>query len=688
MNQPKQALPALQTSAQLDGRNVQTQCLLALACARLSQKAEAMAYLDRAVALAPNQANVWYDRGSTLFTLDHYALALQSFDRALELAPSHADTWLNRGNTLRKLERPHEAISSYEHGIDVSPGHPDLWRSLGDALYAVRRFQDASACHKKALSLDSRLTNAWVGLGDVLAHYAHYEQALAHYDQALQLDPNHELAWVQHGSALLRQGLRPQALQSLQRAATINPDNDLTTGHLLECLQHLAQWSGLQTLERQVMQLVQAEKWRHSPLSLMVIAQASATDLLRAGTVFAGDICKFQDTAKPVAPTKPAASQRLRIGYLSSDLREHPVAFLAAGLFESHDKARFETYALSIGPQPSVSSMRARLAKAFEHFVEIQEQKDADAAARIQTLQLDILIDLNGYTTHSRSGLLAYRLAPVQVAYLGYPATTGMAEVDYILGDRWVTPAECAAEFSEQIVRLPESFQCNDDQRRIAPQTPSRASLGLPEPEGGSGFVFCCLNNTYKITPLMFDIWMRLLAQVPGSVLWLLGESDVAQRNLRAEAKARGIAPDRLVFAQRLPYENYLAQYRQADLFLDTLPFNAGTTASDALWAGLPVLTQLGHTFAGRMAASLLDAVGLPELITRSAQDYEALALKLATEPGLLNSLRQRLADNIPTAPLFNTQRFTRHLESAFETMAARQRQGLPPAAFDVPPMD
>ena len=360
------------------------------------------------------------------------------------------------------------------------------------------------------------------------------------------------------------------------------------------------------------------------------------------------------------------------------------MAYLMAGVFEHHDRAGFEIVGIDLHRPPVPDSpMRARLRQALGPFVDASDPRPERALAAVRALGLDIAVDLMGLTRHGRPELLAQRVAPVQVGYLGFPGTCGMAELDYILGDRWVTPAGAEADFAEHVVRLPDSFQANDARRVRPAAAPPRAELGLPE----DGFVFCGLNSTHKIGPQVFELWLRLLRAVPASVLWLLGESDGVRQRLRAAAQAGGVAPARLVFASRRPYAEYLGQLQRADLFLDTWPFNAGTTASDALWAGLPVLTLAGRSFAGRMAASLLDAVGLPELITHGAAQYEALALRLAREPARLHGLRTRLAAARATAPLFDSARFTRHLEAAYRQMGQRHQQGLPPAGFDVAPI-
>jgi protein O-GlcNAc transferase len=379
----------------------------------------------------------------------------------------------------------------------------------------------------------------------------------------------------------------------------------------------------------------------------------------------------------PRRPPRPG--ERIRLGYFSANFHIHPVAHLIAGLIEHHDRQRFEVIGYGFD-EDDRSAMRRRLVGAFDRFVDIAEMPDRDAAQLIHDDAIDILVDLHGWTPDCRAKILAYRPAPIQVNYLGYPGTSGADFIDYIIVDRVVVPPDQRRYFSEQLVYLPDCYQCNDDRREIAERTPSRSECGLPE----TGFVFCCFNNNYKITPTFFDVWMRLLRAVPESVLWLYEANGLIRGNLRREAGARGVAQARLVFAERQPQAEHLARHRLADLFLDTLPYNAHTTASDALWAGLPVLTCAGDTFAGRVAGSLLKAVGLDELVTTSLVEYEAVALRLTRDAAELASLRERLARNRRTYPLFDTARYTRHLEAAYRKMYEIGAEGQPPTAFSV----
>jgi predicted O-linked N-acetylglucosamine transferase (SPINDLY family) len=351
-----------------------------------------------------------------------------------------------------------------------------------------------------------------------------------------------------------------------------------------------------------------------------------------------------------------------------------------AGVYENHDRSRFDIRAVSIGPKDS-SLMRRRLEGAFESFLDAGGLSDAEVAAKIRSAEIGILVDLNGFTGNSRTNIFAHRAAPIQVNYLGYPGTMGAGYIDYIIADPTVIPSSEQGDFSEKIAYLPNSYQANDSRRSISETALTREECGLPD----SGFVFCCFNNNYKITPDVFDVWMRILIKVQGSVLWLFESNAAAATNLKREAERRGVDAERLVFAKRMSLPDHLARHRLADLFLDTLPYNAHTTASDALWAGLPVLTQIGETFAGRVAASLLKAVGLPELITHGSKEYERLAIEIATHPETLTAMKKKLAENRLSTPLFDTKLLTRQLEAAYVAMYERYQAGLAPDTIVVP---
>ncbi len=441
-----------------------------------------------------------------------------------------------------------------------------------------------------------------------------------------------------------------------------------------ECRLNDCDWTDTAAEADRIVRAVEDGRRAVAPFGFLAISSSPPAQLACARTCIAD---RHPPSSAPLWQGERYAHERIRVAYLSADLREHPVAYLMAELFERHDRRRFETVAVSFG-SAAPSAMRTRLQQAFDRFLDVRAMSDREVAQQLRAMEIDIAVDLMGITAEARTGILALRAAPVQVNYLGFPGSMGADYIDYLIADRYLIPEQQRQHYAEQVVYLPDTFQANDATRPLA-AAPRREALGLPE----SGFVFCSFNNSYKLTPEMFTLWMRLLQGVAGSVLWLVGNA-VVEANLKREAASRGVEPGRLVFAPRVGYAEHLARCAAADLFLDTLPFNAGTTASDALWSGLPLLTCSGEALAARMAGSLLQAVGLPELVTTTLAEYEARALALAREPRVLADLRARLTHNRGSAPLFDSDRFRRHLEAAYIGMWERQQRGEPPAAFAV----
>lgn len=491
----------------------------------------------------------------------------------------------------------------------------------------------------------------------------------------MTLRPDYAEAFYNLGNAWRELGKPEGAIAAYAQALRLRPDDADAFSQLAYQRWRACDWSAFSADQQKLRDLVRHGA-RVPPFFLL------ATDADRAEQLACAQ--RWVEPFARAVPPAPARSfreregERIRLAYLSADFHQHATAHLAAELFERHDRARFEVFAYSYGPDDG-SAMRRRLERAFDRFIDIRPLSHPQAARRIHADAIDILIDLKGHTLNARTAMLAARPAPVQVNYLGYPGTMGADFIDYIIIDRIVAPPADQTCFAEKLVTLPGCYQPSDT-RREAATPPTRRDCGLPP----DAFVFCCFNNTYKITPTFFDIWMRLLNRVPGSVLWLLESNELARRNLRREAEQRGVDPDRLVFAPIRPIGEHLARHRHADLFLDTLPCNAHTTANDALWSGLPVLTCPGATFAGRVAASAVAAAGLPELIAPSREAYEQTALDLARTPARLGELREKLERNRATAPLFDVAAYARRIEAAYLRMWERWRAGEPPAAFAV----
>jgi protein O-GlcNAc transferase len=500
-----------------------------------------------------------------------------------------------------------------------------------------------------------------------------YDDALAACDRALALNDNLAEAWFGRAEILVQRNEPEKALAAFDRALALKRDIRLGLGGRLLTKLLLSDWTNLEAELAELAATVKAGDAAAAPFDFLAMSRSAADQLACAKRVMAD-----QPTAPHAWRGEIYSHDRIRIGYFSADFRTHPVAQLVAGLFEHHDKSRFEISAFSYGPDDG-SQLRKRIKTAVENFVDVRAMTDEEIAETIRRREIDVLVDLTGLTQYNRFSVLSRRVAPIQVNFLGFAGTTGADWMDYIVADPTLIPEDQTGFYSERVVWLPDTYQPND-KRLVADRLPTRAECNLPE----AGFVLCCFNSAYKIIPEVFAVWMKLLDMVEGSVLWLLEGNPTAVQNLRNEAKARGVSSDRLIFAPKLPVADHLSRHRHADLFLDTLPYNAHTTASDALRVGVPVLTRQGETFAGRVAASLLKAVGLPELITTSLEDYESLALKLAREPSLLAAFKAKLARNLDTCPLFDTARFARHIEAAYTTMWQRHQSSAAPQRFAV----
>jgi predicted O-linked N-acetylglucosamine transferase (SPINDLY family) len=643
----------------------------------LGRPEEALASFERAIALKPDYAEAFYNRGNTLRELERFADAVASYDRAIALRPDYAAAFSNRGSALKELERFDEALASYDRATALKPDYAEAFYNRANALDALNRHEEALADCERAIALKPDLAEAHNNRGNALKHLRRLNEALEAYERALALRPDYADALANHGSVLLGLQRADEAVVSFGKAHEIDPDQDHLKGKYLFARMLLCDWAEFDLRSAEINTAVANGIAATYPFQLLACASTPAAQLQCARTFVANTHSPYRE---PVWRGERYAHQRIRVAYVSSDLRDHPVAHLSAGLFARHDRSRFEVTAISFGDDIP-SAIRARMKASFDRFIDANQMSDRETVRMIRDLEIDIAVDLNGFTDGSRPEVFAQKPAPVQVNYLGYAGTLGQDHYDYIIADRFVISEAAAMHYAEKVVYLPDSFMVNDAERKISAHRPSRVEAGLPE----SGFVFCCFNNAYKITPDVFDVWMRLLAGVDGSVLWLSTANTHALDNLRREAAKRGIAPERLVFAPKVALnEDHLARVSLADLFLDTLYYNAHTTAADALWAGVPVVTCAGGAFASRVAGSLLAAVGLPELITASVPDYEALALRLARDPDQLSAVRQKLARNRDVYPLFDTARFTRHLEAAYTNMWERAERGERPRSFAV----
>jgi protein O-GlcNAc transferase len=627
--------------------------------------------------MSVSPANDLLQEGLALHRRGAVDQAAARYAEVLRADPANADALYYLALISCQHGRSEEGVELARKSLASDPKQARSHVILGRALHALGFHDDALASFERAIALTPELAPAHANRADVLSKVGRNAEALDGYDRALALAPDSVADWMNRGVALIALNRHDEALANFDRGYALDPDfaqaDDFRAPRLLSKLR-ICDWTNLPAETAELLAMVRAGKPLSLPYAIVAIPSSPAEQLQCARRYV-----QEQPAYPPLWQGEVYAHDRIRVAYLSADFNEHPTAYLTAGLFEQHDKSRFEITALSFG-QNDKSPVRRRLEAAFEHFIDVRDNSDQEIAALMRRAEIDIAVDLMGFTKDNRLGVLARRAAPIQVNYLGYPGTMGATYMDYILADATVVPEDHDAFYAERVVRLPGTYQINDNRRAISQRTPTRGECGLPQ----NAFVFCCFNNPQKITPEIFDIWMRLLRATAGSVLWLITGNAKPAANLRLEAEKRGIAAERLIFAPKASVADHLARHRLADLCLDTLPYNAHTTASDALWAGLPVLTCLGETFAGRVAASLLKAIGLDALITRTLAEYEALALRLARDPAALAALKAKLMRNRNSSALFDTKSATRHIETAYRTMADIARRHQPSRSFSV----
>ena len=616
--------------------------LLGIVRAQSGDFKAAIDFLKKAISINPNNPASYFNRGLALIEMGNPAKALDDFKKAISFNPSYAEAYNGQGNALLDLLQIRAAIESFKEAVRVNPRYADAWNNLGNAWSASKNISEAIACYQEATVKQPKFVDALVNLASAYAEVNELDASVANYRAALEVNSEFSYLFGDYFHAKLKSA----------NWLDFNEDVARLQKGIPRSIPSVKPFVALGLLDDPALHKQVAE--------LYVEARFPQSEAL-------GPIPRRRKGGK------------IRVGYYSADFRNHAIAYLIAEMLERHDKEAFEIYAFNLNPAPR-DAMGARLFAAVTQVVDLADHSDRSAAQLSRAMGIDIAVDLGGHTVDSRTGVFAHRCAPVQVNYLGFPGTLGAPYYEYVLADRHVIPADQRPNYTEQLVYLPHCYQVNDSTRKIADSVFSRPELGLPE----QAFVFCCFNNGYKMLPQTFDGWMRILHAVPHSVLWLLDHNPVATQNLQKEAQARGIAPHRLVFAPRMPLAEHLARHRLADLFIDTLPYNAHTTASDALWAGLPVLTCMGKSFAARVAGSLLLTMGLPELITHTQADFESKAIAYAKDPVALQKIKLKLLDNLPTSPLFNARLFTQHIEQAYRVMHARHQSGLPPEHFAV----
>jgi predicted O-linked N-acetylglucosamine transferase (SPINDLY family) len=728
----------------LDPRNFDALHLLGVLDGQRKDTLSAIDWLRRAIAVSPDNAAAMGNLGAALIDVDRAQEAIEVLDRAVQLAPNDTACLKNRAAALRKLGRLEEAAAAYRRLLVQAPHHPegqhflgvclsdlgrheeaiglfrqlishhprraDTFNALGRACRSAHRPQEALAAFRSAVALNPEDASALNNMGEVLnflgdtaaarqacekalhinpdmpaAHNnlgnCHFRRgdltaALASYTRALELKEGWVEALCNRAMALCEAKRPGEASRDFDRALEIDRGRDFLIGDAWYARQQACDWSGWAGMREEMITRIQDGQKIIPPFPGLMLGSASTQQAI--ARTWSQSVTRDVHP-RPFGASQTDRSRKIRVAYLSADFRRHAVLLLSAGLFASHDRDRFDLTAI-FHSGFAADDMTHAVSASFDRFITTGDQSEEDIVKLVRGLEIDIAIDLMGYTRGCIPRAFKIGLAPVQINFLGFPATMGASSHAYIIADRMVIPRDEARYYDEAVIWMPDTYLPSDNRRGIGQSGMTRAEAGLPPDR----FVFCCLNNTYKLTPVMFDLWARILNETPEAVLWLQEPTAEAEANLRREMEIRGVASDRLLFARKVASDIYLERYGLADLFLDTLPHNAHTTASDALWAGLPLLTLTGDSFASRVAASLLQAVGLPELITTSAEAYVAKAVGLARNRPALSQLRARLAANRRTHPLFDTGRYTRNFEKALLTAHERRLRGLAPEAFAV----
>ncbi|MFW8565550.1 tetratricopeptide repeat protein [Orrella sp. 11846] len=674
---PEKALSVLRSIQKQFPNHAETAHLLGVTYFQQGKLQRAIDELQKATKLDPHQAVQWNNLALVYVAQNQLENARQALEQALLISPQNVDSLFGRGNVFRAQGLFDQAIADYEAALKLDPYSLDTLNNLGCALMSHQKTERAQTVFEQALQINPKFVRARNNLGLLYEALGQWAEAESAYRLAVSHAPDYLEARVNLGNVLMRNHEYAQAAEHYARAQKLNAHQPFIAGNLAYVRSMQCDWQQYKQTWSRIEGRIRQGEMPCSPIQLLNgsddpelskrLSQMYAKDMVKQP-----DLPPLSEVQQSLSSEFPKDDQKIRIGYFSSDFRDHPVATLIAGVLEDHDTQRFEVLGYALDAQ-NTSEMRSRIGRACQRFFEVGAMSVTDLVEFVRGHDLDIAIDLNGYTEGGRAAIFKARVAPLQISYLGYPGTSGDHFIDYTIADSFVIPAQMRTSWTEHVIYMPDSFQPNDDSRQVNADGLSRAQFGLPQ----EAVVFCCFNKLYKLTPMVFESWMRILKRVPNSVLWLYSEDPVAQDNLKRQAQKQGVDANRLVFAGRTEqYEQHLARYQLADLFLDTFPYGAHTTGSDALWAGLPVLTRTGRSFASCVGESMVQALGMPELVTRDAKQFEERAVLLAQESGGFDRLKAQLAQAKAQAPLFQTAAYTRHLESGYTQIVTRHRNG------------
>ena len=631
---------------------------------------EAIENYQYAIEINPNFSEAYNNLGNVYKDLGKFQIGIQNYLKAIEINQNFAEAIYNLGIVQKKLRLIEESVISFRKSLQINPEFAEAHNNLGSSLNALGQNFDAMKSCKKALAINPKYAEAYNNIGNIYNDLRKSSAAIESYQKAISISPNYAEAHSNLGSIYRDRKQRDKALLYFEKAHSLKPDMDFILGDILQLKMRLCKWDNLTQQLEELKKRIEKNEKVVSPFSLLGLIDDPKIQR-KASEIYVNYYYPKNDSLPNLSSYPP--HNKIRVGYFSADFKQHPVATLTAELYERHDRDYFEIYAFSFGPDTK-DEMNLRIKEGVDYFHDVRETPLKDLVLLARSFEIDIAIDLGGFTAKSRTEIFAMSVAPIQLSYIGYLGTLGAEYYDYLIADSVMIPQDFQKYYSEKIIYLP-SFQVNDSKEKQPDIFITREEIGLPK----DGFVFCCFNNTYKITPTCLDLWTPILKSVPSSVLLLVADNEIAKANLIKEFNQRGIKSSRLIFGGRLERPEYLARYRLADLFLDTNPYNAGTTASDALRMGLPVLTLLGKAYPSRMAASIVHAVNLPELITSSEQEYVSLAIEIASNQEKLINIKEKLVSNLSKAPLFNTKVFTKNLEDAFKKIYEKHQMGLEP---------
>ena len=655
------------------------------ASAAMGNFKNAINYYQEITKIKPNSATAYFNIAVMYDSLNLPENAIKYYNEAIRNQPKYADAYNNIGSAHIKLDNFDKALEAYNKVIELTPNHAYAHNNLGNIYIRKKMYQKAIKSFKNAIFFDAKYADAFNNLGDAYLEIDNIREGHIAYEKAVAIDPNHVKALIKLGYLHEGNKKHKRAINVYKKILALQPTNETILVKLNFQQSFMCEFDTIKTYKTKIKKA--GTKTNHiAPLSMMPFDDAPERQKLRAelyvNRLYPEKSIKlnFKDH-KMLKDFEPKVNtNKIRLGYVSADFNSHAVSYLIAGLIESHNRDNFEVFGYSLDSKNS-DKMNHRMRKAFDKYIECDDLSNEEVALRIKREDIDILVDLNGHTLGSRTGIFAYRPSKIQINFLGFPGTMGASYIDYIISDYTVIPDKFKEFYNEKIIRLPHTYMPTDNKRIIADKLITRKEMGLPQ----KGIIFCCFNNSYKISHIEFDIWMRILSKIKDSILWLkIDNNDTARENLRNAALKRGVDPSRIIFAEYLSMEEHLARYALADIFLDTFNYNAHTTACDSLWAGTPIVTKSGKSFVSRVAGSLLTAIDIPELITNSELEYENLILKLASSPDNLKKIKQKLHENISIKPLFDTKKYTHYLETAFIKAFTNHSSGNKPIDIDI----